>query len=66
MTRYLKQIEPDQVNKGATSAREEAARQIRESQAAAEDVANLCARAVNAARHHKIPHAGVGGADITH
>ena len=45
----------------AVAARREAARQLRNSEAAALDVAALCAQAVKTARLHNIPHAGVGG-----
>lgn len=46
--------------KKAVGAREEAARQLRDSELAAKEVADLCAKAVDRARLAHVPHAGVG------
>lgn len=43
-----------------SAAREEAARQLKNSEQAAREVADLCAQAAKTARLHKVPHAGVG------
>jgi len=40
--------------------REEAARQFKDSELAAKDVADLCAKALDKARRSHVPHAGVG------
>ena len=40
--------------------RKETARRLEEAEAAAREVADLCARAADAARHGKVPHAGMG------
>jgi hypothetical protein len=48
----------EQTHGGRVDARQEAAYRLEEAKAAAKEVADLCARAVKAAR--KIPHAGMG------
>jgi len=45
-----------------SAAREDAARQLKDSEAAAKEVADLCAQAAETARHFNLPHAGVGSA----
>jgi hypothetical protein len=44
----------------AVVVREEASRLLKESEAAAEEVSRLCAKAAKMARDRKVPHAGVG------
>ena len=39
--------------------REKAARQLKDSEKAAKEVADLCAKAADKARRHHLPHAGV-------
>jgi pyrroloquinoline quinone (PQQ) biosynthesis protein C len=44
----------------SASFREKAARQIKDSEEAAKEVADLCAQAAEKARRHHLPNAGVG------
>jgi hypothetical protein len=51
----------NQPGESTLSAREIAAQQLKKSEQAAKEVADLCAQASDTARLRKVPHAGVGG-----
>jgi hypothetical protein len=50
----------------ADTFREKAARQLKDSEEAAKEVADLCAKAAEKARRHHLPHAGVGSTQPSH
>jgi hypothetical protein len=50
----------------ADTLREKAARQFKDSEEAAKEVADLCAKAAEKARRHHLPNAGVGSTTPAH
>ena len=60
-TRNRKSNEAD-----ADTLREKTARQLKDSEDAAKEVADLCAKAAEKARRHHLPHAGVGSTGPAH
>ena len=50
----------------ADTFRKKAARQLKDSQEAAKEVADLCAKAAEKARRHHLPNAGVGSTTPAH